>query len=171
MEPPLLICCNCRFAFRIQGCRKSFFALTRRFASFWKHCIRKSLTTCLVGMYQKCKGLRITTTHGRRAIRKRRAVILDNPEQRWHWVQLRIGRFSLEQFDHHAADAPYVACCCRTTLINHFWCHPIWTPHHSVIVHRPAFGCHTEVREFDGAILVCQDVRPFDVSMDHTLVV
>src|SRR4051812_49051756 len=33
-----------RLALRIHGCLRSFFADTRRLGSFWKHCIKKSLT-------------------------------------------------------------------------------------------------------------------------------
>lgn len=50
---------------------------------------------------------------------------------------------------------------------------PVWTSHNRVII-RGTSSCltgDTKICELDTSVLVCEDVRALDVTMDHTLVV
>lgn len=81
----------------IQACLSSFRADTRKFGSFWKHCMRKSLAAwrdqlAFVGQ------LRFRSQHDtnrRYALRQRRMVIVDNGKEGRHRGQIVIWRLPL----------------------------------------------------------------------------
>lgn len=57
---------------------------------------------------------------------------------------------------------------------QHIWTRtPVWTAHHLVITHRNGrrIPRNSKVCQLHAAVLIREDIRPFDVAMDDTLVV
>lgn len=59
---------------------------------------------------------------------KRRVIIIDNAEQRWHRLEIMVRRFSLQQFNDGATKAPDIRRCSCACKLDYFWRHPVWSP-------------------------------------------
>ena len=57
------------------------------------------------------------------------------------------------------------------SLLYHFWSHPIWRSSELIagLVRRRNFKRGTEIRQFAGPIVIDEDVRTLEISVDNPL--
>jgi len=98
-------------------------------------------------------------------------LVVDNPKQCLHRLQLVIGRLPLNQLDDGAANAPYVRRRRGARELNNLGGHPVRSAHDTRLVQARLLGGDAEVGELDQALLGGEDVGAFDVAVDDTLLV
>lgn len=98
-------------------------------------------------------------------------LIVDDPEQGLHGLQLVVRRLALDQLDDGAAYAPNVGRGCGARQLNDLGGHPVRRAHDARLVQARLLGSHAKVGQLDKALFCGQDVGALDVSVYYALLV
>jgi hypothetical protein len=98
-------------------------------------------------------------------------IVVDDPEEGWHGLQLVIWRFALQQLDHSASHAPNVRGRGGTREFNYLGCHPVRRAHHTRLMQAGGPGRYAKVGELYQTFFRGQDVGALNVPMYDTLFV
>lgn len=101
-------------------------------------------------------------------------IIINNRKQRRHRRQLMIRRLPLQKLNNRTPKTPNITCRRRPRQLNNLRRHPIRRPHNlRLLIPGGSKGTrrYPKIRKFDLPVLCSEDVGPFDVPVDHSLVV
>lgn len=98
-------------------------------------------------------------------------LVIDDPEQCLHGLQLVVGRLSLDQLDDRAAQTPYIRRRSGAREFNDLWSHPIRRANDTRLVQARLLCSDAEVGQFNKAFLCSQDIGALDIPVYDTLLV
>lgn len=98
-------------------------------------------------------------------------VVIDDPKQCGHGLELVVRRFALEQLNDGASQAPNIRCCGWTSQFNNLGGHPVRGSHNAGLAEVRCFGSDTKISQLNQSLLGRQNVCALDIPVYDTLLV